>query len=237
MRKEREREKPSPTHTQVVQVWVLLQTDSRNYRYVVWFKIILISAPFDSHFPHSQPNPPTQALPFERSLFRQFKDASRAAKIILGEYYFKMRIDSARRNEALCGCWVERRRYGGEKWHCVMSYQFQWLKEKHLVGLGSKEHKPQLRRLHELGADSLQNKRHQLCWLLTQFAWGLIQFQSRESYNDLHVQKELFAMRRARIKWKGEKRWYPSYEYITLLPLWTLYIVWLWRNPSTQGEK
>lgn len=51
-----------------------------------------------------------------------------------------------------------------------MSYQFQWLKEKHLVGLGSKEHKPQLRRLHELGADSLQNKRHQLCWLLTQFA-------------------------------------------------------------------
>lgn len=23
-----------------------------------------------------------------------------------------------------------------------MSYQFQWLKEKHLVGLGSKEHKP-----------------------------------------------------------------------------------------------
>lgn len=33
-------------------------------------------------------------------------------------------------------------RYAGEKRHCVGSYQFQWLKEKHLVGLGSKEHKP-----------------------------------------------------------------------------------------------
>lgn len=52
----------------------------------------------------------------------------------------------------------------------------------------------QLRRLHELGADSLQNKRHQLCWLLTQFARGLIQFQSWESRNNLHVQEKLIAM-------------------------------------------
>lgn len=81
-----------------------------------------------------------------------------------------------------------------------MSYQFQWLKEKHLVGLGSKEHKTQLSGLHELGADSLQNKRHQLCWLLTQFAPGLIHFQNWESHNDLHVQKKSIAMRRAKIK-------------------------------------
>lgn len=32
-------------------------------------------------------------------------------------------------------------RYGLEKWHRVLAYQFQWLKEKHLADLDSKKHK------------------------------------------------------------------------------------------------
>lgn len=85
----------------------LLRTDSKNYYFVVWFKIILISASFDSHFPtHSQILP--HRLCFWKIAFRQFQDAIRTAKKkILWEYYFKIRIDSVHRNEALCGCWVE----------------------------------------------------------------------------------------------------------------------------------
>lgn len=44
---------------------------------------------------------------FERSLSDSLKMPATHRKIVPGEYYFKIRIDSARRNEALCGCWVE----------------------------------------------------------------------------------------------------------------------------------
>lgn len=65
MRKEGGKKKlPHTSHS----VWSLLQTDSKNYCYVVWFKTVSISSPLDSHFPHSQPSPPTQALLFEWSL-------------------------------------------------------------------------------------------------------------------------------------------------------------------------
>lgn len=117
---------------------------------------------------------------FERSLSDSLKMPAELKEIIPREYYFKMSIDSCLQKWSIMWVLSGAGRYSGEKWHCVMSYQFQWLKEKHLVGLGSKEHKPWLRRLHKLGADSLQNKRHQLCWLLTQFARGLTQFHSQE---------------------------------------------------------
>ena len=81
------------------------QTDSRNYVYVVWLKIILICASFDSNFPTL-----SQILPHSlhvwRITFRQFKDASQAPKYILWEYYFKISIDFSCWNDALCGCWV-----------------------------------------------------------------------------------------------------------------------------------
>lgn len=52
---------------------------------------------------HSQILPHRLCL-FERSLSDSLKMPATHRKIVPGEYYFKIRIDSARRNEALCGC-------------------------------------------------------------------------------------------------------------------------------------
>lgn len=102
---EKGEKKTSPT--QATQFWVcckqtagitVMLFDSKSY----WSMLLLICI-----FPTQ-----SQILPhrlcFWKIAFRQLKDASRTLKIILGEYYFKTRIDSARRNEALCGCWMER---------------------------------------------------------------------------------------------------------------------------------
>ena len=146
-------------------------------------KIILIFAPFDSYFPHSQPNPPTQALLFWKIAFRPFKDASHVPKkIVLGEYYFKIRIDSARRKWSIMWVLSGAGRYG--RWKMTLCHELSVsVAQKETSGRTRLQRtQTQLRSRHESGADSLQNKRHQLCWLLTQFARGLIQCQSRETY-------------------------------------------------------
>lgn len=62
------------------------------------------------------------------------------------------------------------RRYSGEKRHRVTSYQFQGLGGGTSGRFRVQRKQTTPRRRHRLGADSLQNKHHQLCWLLIQFA-------------------------------------------------------------------
>lgn len=109
-----EKKKRPPQHTRILS---LQQLDSGNFCCVVWYKIILIFAAFPLHPPANthththQPNPPTQAA-LSTDLFRQFTDARHTLRIIVREYYFKTQTDTARRNEALRGCWTERRDTG-----------------------------------------------------------------------------------------------------------------------------
>lgn len=192
---EKREKKTSPT--QVVHVWVcckqtagitVMLLDSKSY----WSLLLLIRI-----FPtHSQILP--HRLCFWKIAFRQFKDASRTLKIILGEYYFKIRIDSRSQKWGI---------NVGVEWSGEIRWWKMTLRHELSVSVAQRETsgwtrlqrtQTRLRRLHKLGADSLQNKRHQLCWLLTQFAGGLIQFQSRGSCNDLHVQKKLIALQKKR---------------------------------------
>lgn len=126
-----------------------------------------------------------------------------------------------------------RRRCGGEKRPRVASDQFQWLKGKHLFGLGSREHKP--------GA-----LRTAWSWEQTAFKTNATSFVGfwHDSLGGL-IQTIISTCRFIKM-WPGYKIkvmfWvfdnrHPSHEYVTFLPPWTLYIVWLWSNPSTQGEK
>lgn len=204
----------------------LLQTDSGNYCYVVWFKIILISAPSHSLSPpahtHTQPNPSHTGT--ERSLSGRLKMPAAHFELFSAEYYLKMHAEMTPLAEMRHNVGVVNaaRRYSGEKRHRVTSYQFQ--------GLGGgtsgwfrvqrKQTKPGRR--HRLGADSLQNKHHQLCWLLIQFAWGLIQFQSPQALTTISMCRRNI-QQRSQAKMKKKKEWREKCALIAYDNIWWTY--------------
>lgn len=183
----------------------LKQTDSRNNVTLCcliqnhidlrsfWFAFSPLTSQI---FPHR--------LFFWKIAFRQFKDASCTRKLFSENITLKYVLIP----------FAEMRHYVGVEWSGEIRRWKMTLRHELSVSVAQRETsgwtqlqrtQTQLRRLHKSRADSLQNKRHQLCWLLTQFARGLIQFQSQKSYSE-HVHKKLIAMQRAKIKKKWWKK-------------------------------
>lgn len=134
----------------------LQKTDSSNLCCFVSNKNILIFAPFSSQPPANtrahtrthttthahthQPNPPTQAELSQDRFQTVYGCQAHAENYSQGILLLNTKWSSLWKWGIT---WVLNRegRYGLEKWHHVLTYQFQWLKEKHLAGLGSKKHK------------------------------------------------------------------------------------------------